>query len=246
MHKKEVAVVTGASGLIGKSIAWELGNQGYTVVLQYNENLSGVQDLYDTMIKNNMSALLVQADISNYDSVCKLFENIVREYNRLDLLVNNAGISEKGLFLMTSEEEINRVVDINLKGTLFCCKQAAMIMIGNKGGRIINISSVAALRGIEGQCIYASTKGAIVSMTRTMAKEFSRYNINVNSILPGFVESDMLKHIKPEKKEEFLQMIPKKRFGRGDEIAHLVNYLASDLSDYITGQCICIDGGLSI
>lgn len=188
---------------------------------------------------------MVKADVTKYKEVENLFNESVGKFGKIDLLVNNAGKVDDCYLMMLSSNTLDKLVDINLKSVYYCCKQAAIRMC-KKGGKIINVSSVAAIKGMIGQSVYSGTKGAINSMTAVLAKELIQFGIIVNAVAPGFIDTNMTEKFTLEKRKKYEEMIPAKRFGRSEDIANLVAYLASNISDYIVGQVIYVDGGLSI
>ena len=173
-------------------------------------------------------------------------KEIAKTYGQIDVLVNNAGIVRDELLLMMTKENLDACYDLNVKGYFYCAQQAALKMLRKKKGVIINMSSVSGKFALPGQSVYSSTKGAVNSMTQTLAKELSPYGIRVNAVAPGFIQTEMLDHIPEDKKEEYLKNIPLHRLGVVEDIAALVSFLASDAASYITGQVITIDGGLSL
>lgn len=240
----KVAVVTGSARGIGRAIALELARQGVDVV---------VSDVDESMSRSTATdisslgrrALAVVCDVSNRRDVDALVEKSVEEMGKLDIFVNNAGITQDTLALRMSEEQWDRVLDINLKGTFLGCQAAARVMVKARQGKIVNIASVVGLTGNAGQANYAASKAGVVALTRTLAKELAPRNINVNAVAPGFIETEMTRQLPDKARIAFLEKIPLARPGAPEDVAKLVCFLCSPASDYITGQCIPIDGGMT-
>jgi 3-oxoacyl-[acyl-carrier protein] reductase len=244
MLNGKVALVTGAGRGIGRAIALQFAQYGAKVVINYRSSITQVEELL-TMIKNaGGDAIAVQADISIDIEAKKLVDEAVKNYGQLDILVNNAGITKDGLMMRMSEADFNSVVDINLKGAFFCMKYASNVMLKQRKGKIINISSVVGLTGNIGQVNYAASKAGIIGMTKSAARELALRGITVNAVAPGFIESDMTNQLSDKVKEATLANIPLKRYGNPIEVASAVSFLASDAANYITGQVLQIDGGL--
>ncbi len=242
--KDKVALVTGGSQGIGKGICQRLSSYGCAVAINSSSDKS--KELAKELSSDGKNAKAYMADVSKADEAKTLIENVLKDFGKIDILVNNAGITRDGLAIRMSEEDFDKVISVNLKGTFNCSQQAAKIMMKNKGGNIINISSVIGIHGNAGQTNYAASKAGIIGLTKSLAKELARRNIRVNAIAPGFIETRMTKALNEKVKETVLENIPQKRFGKPSEVAELVAFLASDMSSYITGQAIVIDGGLFI
>ncbi|GFP77739.1 3-oxoacyl-ACP reductase family protein [Clostridium fungisolvens] len=243
---RKTAVVTGASRGIGRACAIKLAQRGMNVVVNYNKSEKKALEVIDIIREFGVEAIAVKADISINKEVVGLFSQAMKHFGRVDILVNNVGIVEDSFIMMLSEDSLNRSMDINIKSYFYCCKQAALKMFKNKKGCIVNISSVSSRKALAGQSVYSATKGAINSMTAVLAKELSQFGICVNSIAPGFINTDMISSLSEDKKKEYLDMIPLGRFGEAEEVAELVSFLCEGRGSYITGQTFVIDGGLSI
>lgn len=242
----KVAIVTGASKGIGKGCAIRLAKDGYFVVVNYSRSDESALKTLEEIKTNGGDGIVYKADVSKFDEVSKMMKEVAKTYGQIDVLVNNAGIVRDELLLMMTKENLDACYDLNVKGYFYCAQQAALKMFRKKKGVIINMSSVSGKFALPGQSVYSSTKGAVNSMTQTLAKELAPYGIRVNAVAPGFIETEMLDHIPEDKKEEYLKNIPLHRLGKVEDIAALVSFLASDESSYITGQVITMDGGLSL
>jgi len=240
---KKVAIITGSSRGIGRACAEKLAEDGFNIVINYNNNHNSALETCEKIKKMGVDCICVQADVSISSEAARLINDTVKHFGRLDVLINNAGIVHNSFLLMTSDQAIDDVIAVNLKSYLYCSRQAALKMFAT-GGKIINISSVSAEKSTEGQVLYSATKGAVNSLTRVMAKELANRKINVNAVAPGFINTEMLDGL--SLKEKIVEMIPMNRFGESFEVAELVSFLCSEKSNYITGQIFTIDGGLSI
>ena len=242
----KVALVTGASRGIGRACAIALGKAGYTVAVNYNSNEAAADEVVNIIKEAGSDAMKVKANVADLNEVKAMMREVTRTYGRLDVLVNNAGIVQDEFVLMMTPDTIDKCLDLNIKGYLYCSQQAALKMFSKKKGCIINMSSVSSKLAVPGQSVYSSTKGAVNSMTQTMAKELAPYGIRVNAVAPGFIATDMVDKLPEDKKEQYINEIPLKRFGRPEEIGDVVAMLASDACSYLTGQVIVLDGGLSL
>lgn len=242
----KVALVTGASRGIGKACAIALAKAGYKVAVNYASNDAAAQATVAEIEAVGSEAIAIKADTSDLKAVQDMMRTVVKTYGKIDVLVNNAGICMDELVLMMNADTIDKCLDINIKGYLYCAQQAALKMFSKKKGCIINVSSVSSVFANEGQTVYSSTKGAVNAMTMTMAKELAPRGIRVNAVAPGFIATDMVDQIPEEIQEKNKAKIPVGRYGTPEEVADVVAMLASDACAYITGQVIVIDGGLSL
>ncbi|MDD6234643.1 MAG: 3-oxoacyl-ACP reductase FabG [Lachnospiraceae bacterium] len=242
----KVAVVTGASRGIGRACALRLAKDGIDVVVNYNSNEEEAMKVVNAIKDMGCDAIAVKANVANQKDVAAMFREAYKHFGHIDILVNNAGVVDDAYLLMLNNDSLDRSLDINIKGYFYCSQQAALKMFKQKSGRIVNVSSVSSKLALAGQSVYGATKGAVNSMTATLAKELAPYGIQVNAVAPGFITTEMIEAIPEEKKEEYLKNIPMGRLGKVEEVAEVVNMLCSDVASYITGQVIVIDGGLSL
>ena len=243
--KNQKAIITGASKGIGKSIAFKLAEHGCDLFL-LSRNQDSLEKVKKSILKDfDINIEIYATDIGNNESVNKTFSKIISKYNRVDILINNAGITKDNILVRMSPEEWDSVINTNLTGYFNCCKATIKQMIKQKYGRIINISSIIGINGNSGQTNYAASKAGIIGLTKSLSKEVGSRNITVNAIAPGFIQTELTKELDENNKEKFLNSIWLKCFGRPEDIANLVAFLVSDNASYITGQTINIDGGIN-
>lgn len=241
----KVALVTGASRGIGRACAVKLAECGYDIAVNFVSNEAKAEEVVAEIKALGRNAIAVKADTSDLKAVQDMFRTIHKEFGRIDVLVNNAGVVDDAYLLMINENSLSRSLDINIKGYFHCAQSAALKMM-KTGGKIINISSVSSVLAVEGQGVYAATKGAVNSMTATLAKELAPRGITVNAVAPGFIATEMMDNIPEEKKAEYIKSIPMGRYGKASDVANMVASMCSEAFDYVTGQVIVLDGGLSL
>ena len=241
-----VALVTGAGGAIGTAIAKRLAKDGFTIAVHYRASVDEANDLVSALRDSGVEAAAFQADLTDAAAAAKLIEAVLARFNRLDVLVNNAGLLDDAVMAFMKDEQWHGVMDANLNGAFYLMRAAAMPMARARGGRIVNIASDAGRLGAAGRSNYAAAKAGLVGLTKSAALELASSNVQVNAVSPGFVESKMTEVINDAKRKDLMRRIPARRFGQPEEIAELVAYLCSPLAAYLTGQEISIDGGLYI
>ncbi|WP_282191310.1 3-oxoacyl-[acyl-carrier-protein] reductase [Adlercreutzia caecimuris] len=248
-QERRAAVVTGSTRGIGREIARELAAAGMNVVVNSSseKSLPAAETLAAEIAGQfGVEAVAVAANVADEAEANALIAAAADAFGRVDVLVNNAGITRDGLAARMGDEDFDAVIDINLKGTFHCCRAAAKVMMKQRWGRIINMSSVVGVYGNAGQVNYAASKAGVIGMTKTLAKELARRNITANAVAPGFIATDMTDALSEAQKEAIVGRIGSGRLGEPADIAHLVRFLASDEASYITGQVICVDGGMSL
>ena len=244
MLKGKNVIVTGATRGIGREIALTLAQNGANIAMNYRNLNSEVEDLINEIKSFGVDALAIKCDVSSTNEVENFVKEVKAHYNTIDVLVNNACITKDGLILRMKEEDFDDVLDVNLKGTFNTTKSISSIMVRQKYGKIINISSVVGIAGNAGQCNYAASKAGVIGFSKSVARELASRNINVNVVAPGYINTDMTKNLPDKVKEEIIKSIPMKKIGNPKEVANLILFLSSNLSDYITGQVINVDGGM--
>lgn len=238
----QVAIVTGASRGIGRAIALDLASAGANVAINYASSSGAAEEVVSEITAAGGSAIALQADVSKADQVDALLNTVMEKWNRVDVLVNNAGITRDTLLLRMKPEDWQAVIDLNLTGVFLCTRAISKVMLKQRSGRIINISSVAGQMGNPGQANYSAAKAGVIGFTKTVAKELATRGITVNAVAPGFIATDMTSNLKSE---EILKFIPLGRYGQPEEVAGLVRFLAADpAAAYITGQTLNVDGGM--
>ncbi|WP_294156494.1 3-oxoacyl-[acyl-carrier-protein] reductase [uncultured Clostridium sp.] len=244
MLKGKCALVTGASRGIGKAIALKLASLGANLVLNYRNSEAEAIEVENAVKDMGVDAISVKGDISKLADVENLVAAAKEKFGAVDIMVNNAGITKDTLILRMKEEDFDKVIDVNLKGVFNCLKTITPVMVRQKHGKIINLSSVVGISGNAGQVNYAASKAGVIGMTKSLAKEVGSRGINVNAVAPGFIETDMTDVLGDKYKEEIKKNIPLKKLGKPEDVADVVAFLASESSDYVTGQVIHVDGGM--
>lgn len=240
----KIAVVTGGGRGIGRAIVTEFINEGADVVIFDKVFPEDINSYIEEQSSKDRKVILKTVDITKTDDVQKVCDEVANEMGRIDILINNAGITRDKLMLRMSEEDWDAVLTVNLKGAFNAIKAISRIMASQRSGKIINISSVVGVMGNAGQTNYSASKAGLIGLTKSVAKEFAGRNICVNAVAPGYVETEMTAQLTEEQRNAFLNIIPLKRPCKPDEIAGVVSFLSSDKANYITGQVLCIDGGM--
>lgn len=240
----KVALVTGGAKGIGRAISLAFAKQGYDVVINYNGSKDAANALKEEVEALGQKALVIQADVSNEQQVSSMVEEVIASLGRIDVLVNNSGITKDGLLIRMSGEDFRKVIDVNLEGTFNCIKHVSRFMMKQRCGSIINMSSVVGEMGNAGQANYSASKAGVIGLTKSAAKELASRSIRVNAIAPGFIDTDMTAKLSDKDKQRYLDLIPLKTFGNVEDVANVCVALASDSFTYVTGQVINVDGGM--
>jgi len=240
----KVALVTGGSRGIGRAIAERFAKEGATVALTYVNGEEAAADAVAAITAEGGTARAYQVDIADEEQVRVLMKAVADDFGRIDILVNNAGVTADSYLMMMSKTNWDKVLDTNLGGIFNTCKQVLPLMLRQKGGSIVNVTSVSGLVGTAGQTNYSAAKHGIIGLTKSLAREISGKNIRVNAIAPGYIETDMLSKVPEKMREAYVTRVPAKRFGQPDEVAKVAAFLASDEASYIIGQTLVVDGGL--
>lgn len=240
----KVTIVTGASRGIGRSVAIELAKLGAKVVINYAGNEAAAEEVKNIIVAAGGQAIVVKADVGNVEAVDAMVKETINTFGKIDILVNNAGITRDNLLMRMKEEDWDAVMNINLKGVFVCTKAVSRIMMKQKSGKIINMTSVVGVMGNAGQANYSAAKAGVIGFTKSMAKELASRGITVNAIAPGFINTDMTAVLSEQVKEDLADKIPVGRLGSPEDVAAAVAFLASDLASYITGQTLNVDGGM--
>lgn len=242
--ENKTVLVTGGSRGIGRAIAIAFAENGADIALNYTSNEKAALDVKKEIENYGRKCKIIKCDVSKFEDVLIMVENIISEFGKIDILINNAGITKDNLLLRMKESDFQKVLDVNLKGVFNVTKSVSKFMMKKKCGKIINMTSIVGVIGNAGQSNYCASKAGVIGFTKSVAKELASRNINVNAIAPGFIETDMTDVLNKEIKEKMIEQIPKKMAGKTENIADAVLFLASDMSNYITGQVINVDGGM--
>lgn len=242
----KVALVTGASRGIGRAIALKLAAEGAAVVINYHGSMEKAKEVKAEIESDGGIAEIMQCNVADYQATEAMIRKVTDDFGRLDILVNNAGITRDGLLMKMSEEDYDTVLDTNLKGTFHCIRFAARQMLRQRGGRIINLSSVSGILGNAGQANYSASKAGVIGLTKSAARELASRGITVNAVAPGFIETEMTAVLTEKVRESAVAQIPMGVFGTAEDVAEAVAFLASDSARYITGQTIHVDGGMAM
>ena len=244
LKEEKVVFVTGGSRGIGKEVATKFAENGYNIVINYVSDKTDVEALKNEWEEKGIKTLILKADVTKADEVNMVVKEAIEKFGKIDVLVNNAGITRDNLLMRMSEEEFDKVIETNLKGTFIVTKAVTKYMMKKRAGSIVNLSSVVGVAGNAGQCNYSASKAGVIGFTKSVAKELASRNIRANAVAPGFIETDMTAVLSDAVKEGIHNQIPLKRMGSAKEVANLIYFLGSEQSSYITGQVINVDGGM--
>jgi 3-oxoacyl-[acyl-carrier protein] reductase len=241
---KRIVLVTGGSKGIGRAIVTAFAEAGDAVIINFSKSKNEAEALKLELSQGNDNISIEKADVADSAQVKEMINNVIEKHGRIDVLVNNAGITRDSFLMLMSERDWSDVIDINLTGVFNCSKAVSEYMISQRGGVIINIASLSGITGLPGQTNYSAAKGGVIAFTKALAKELAHFGIRVNAVAPGVIETEIINSLNEKVKHNFLDNIPLKRFGRPDEVASVVRFLASQEASYITGETICVTGGL--
>jgi len=242
----QVALISGSSRGIGKAIAHHLAKKGANIAINYHSQEETANQVMRDIIYAGTESIAIRADVSKEDDVRSLMQKILDQWGRLDILINNAGITQDRLIMRMTSEEWDHVLSVNLKSAYLCTRFALPHMIRQRHGRIINISSVVGISGNAGQANYAASKAGLIGLTKAVAREVASRNITVNAVAPGYITTEMVEKLSEETKAQILSNVPLGRFGKPEDVAATVDFLCSDSANYITGQVLTVDGGLTM
>lgn len=242
--KDKIAIVTGGTRGIGRAISILFAEEGARVVANFSKDVEAAENLIGEAQSRRLNLGLFKADVTQFDQVKEMVEDVFAEYGRIDILVNNVGLIRDNFLMLMSDEDWDSLMKANLKSLFYCCKAVVRKMIPEKRGKIVNISSVSGIIGTSGQTNYAATKGGMISFTKSLARELGPFNIHVNAVAPGLIESEVLSKMPKEKVQAIVKSSSLERMGRPEEVARAVLFLASEHSSYITGQTLIVDGGI--
>ena len=244
MEEKKVAIITGGSRGIGKEIAKKFAKENYNLVINYVSEKTNTEELKKEFEAFGAEVLFIKTNVTSYEECEKMAKDAINKFGKIDVLVNNAGVTKDSLLLRMKEEDFDTVINVNLKGTFNVTKACIPYMMKKKSGKIVNISSVVGISGNSGQANYAASKAGIIGFTKSVAKELASRNILANCVAPGFIDTDMTSVLSDSVKENINVQIPLKRMGSSEEIANSVYFLAGEENTYITGQVLNVDGGM--
>jgi 3-oxoacyl-[acyl-carrier protein] reductase len=242
----KVAIITGGTRGIGRAIVLALSRRGVDCAFTYTRNHAAAESLVEEVRSAGRKALSVQLDARDFEGAKSFVESVKKEFGTLDILVNNAGITKDKSLMMMSQQDWSDVIDTNLNGVFNITRASIITFLKQKSGNIVNISSVSGIHPLPGQVNYAAAKAGVIGFTKSLARETALYNVRVNTVAPGFIDTEMTTELGEKLREKFLKMIPLQRFGKPEEVAHAVIFLLSDESQYITGQTLQLDGGLGM
>ena len=240
----KTAIVTGGSRGIGKAVALKLAEKGANIVVNYTSSPDKAMEVVEQIKEMGREALAIKADVSKEEDVSSLVKEVSKQFSSIDILINNAGITRDTLLIRMKDEDWDRVLDVNLKGTYLCTKLVAKKMMKQRSGKIVNITSVIGIIGNAGQANYAASKAGVIGLTKSAARELASRGVNVNAVAPGFIRSDMTDKLSDEIVENYSKNIPLGKLGNPEDVANAVAFLCSEESNYLTGQVLNVDGGM--